>query len=369
MRVLVTADTVGGVWIYTRELVTGLVERGHSVVLVSFGGVPDSDQMGWQRTLPSTSIRFHPTKCPLEWMQDSEAGIAESFRFLQSLISETNPDILHSSQFCYGALDCGIPKIVVAHSDVVSWWKAVHGNEPPESNWFSWYRDTVSHGMAQADVVIAPSQWMLASARQHYGFATRSRVIYNGRNPALFSTSGKKQNRAVSVGRLWDQGKQVSLLLARSQAIPVQIIGSRNCPEKLQSGETDLVSVPGIEILDTQSEAKICARFSEASVYVATSLYEPFGLAPVEAALSKCALIANDIPVFHELWGDCAFYFRHNDPEALVEVIREVSGDPVLRDDYAERAYTRARDRFDSQRMVDEYESLYYELASKRAAA
>jgi hypothetical protein len=37
MHILVTADTLGGVWTYTQELVTGLLRRGEQVTLVSFG--------------------------------------------------------------------------------------------------------------------------------------------------------------------------------------------------------------------------------------------------------------------------------------------------------------------------------------------
>ena len=44
MRALVTADTVGGVWTYTRELVTGLSQRGVDVTLVSFGEIPSATQ-------------------------------------------------------------------------------------------------------------------------------------------------------------------------------------------------------------------------------------------------------------------------------------------------------------------------------------
>ncbi len=33
MHILVTADTLGGVWTYTRELVTGLVRHGERVTL------------------------------------------------------------------------------------------------------------------------------------------------------------------------------------------------------------------------------------------------------------------------------------------------------------------------------------------------
>ena len=44
MHVLVTTDTISGVWPYTRELVSGLVSRGLRVTLVSFGEVPLPEQ-------------------------------------------------------------------------------------------------------------------------------------------------------------------------------------------------------------------------------------------------------------------------------------------------------------------------------------
>ena len=44
MHVLITADTVGGVWTYTRELACGLLHRGHRVTLVSFGRIPSPAQ-------------------------------------------------------------------------------------------------------------------------------------------------------------------------------------------------------------------------------------------------------------------------------------------------------------------------------------
>jgi len=39
MHVLVTTDTISGVWTYARELVSGLVSRGLRVTLVSLGEV------------------------------------------------------------------------------------------------------------------------------------------------------------------------------------------------------------------------------------------------------------------------------------------------------------------------------------------
>jgi glycogen synthase len=370
MRILVTADAVGGVWIYTRELVSGLVQRGHFVILVSFGSLPRPDQLLWLRELDQHRLEFHATEFPLEWMQEAECGIAESLSYLERLIHESKPDLLHSSQYCYGAVSCGVPKLVVAHSDVRSWWKAVHGKAPPDSAWLDWYTATVSRGLSSADAVVAPSQWMLDTLAREYGSARRGRVIYNGRNPALFRPAPLKHKRVVSVGRLWDEGKQVRLLLERKHALPVHIAGPNQHPDRTGIHlDPAWLSNPGVKISDTQSETDLCTLFSEASVYAATSRYEPFGLAPVEAALSCCALVVNDIPVFHELWEDCALYFKRNDPDALAEAIRELAENTRLREQYADRAFERARSRFDSKRMVDDYEALYYEVASKGAAA
>ncbi len=44
MRILMTTDTVGGVWTFTSELTEQLLQRGHEVYLVSFGREPSPEQ-------------------------------------------------------------------------------------------------------------------------------------------------------------------------------------------------------------------------------------------------------------------------------------------------------------------------------------
>jgi glycosyltransferase involved in cell wall biosynthesis len=366
VHVLVTADTVGGVWTYTRELVCGLLNHGHHVTLVSFGRMPTSAQTFW---ITSKNLDYHPTEFPLEWMQDAQAGVCESARYLEKIIYEAQPDVLHFNQFCYGALECGIPKVVVAHSDVVSWWKAVHEDQPPSSPWLDWYLTLVSRGLHCADTVVAPSQWMLDAVSEYYGPLSCGTVIYNGRSSTLFRPARQKTDCVLSVGRVWDKAKQISLLLARNHSVPIRIAGPTKHPEESCQNSTLLNCCGGLELCGEQSETQLCSLYSHASTYAATSRYEPFGLAPLEAALSRCALVANDIPVFRELWGDSAFYFRRNDPDSLATAICILSADSQLRNDYAEQAYECARNRFDSQRMVNQYEALYLDLTGGRASA
>jgi glycosyltransferase involved in cell wall biosynthesis len=58
------------------------------------------------------------------------------------------------------------------------------------------------------------------------------------------------------------------------------------------------------------------------------SLYEPFGLAPLEAALRGCALVLSDIGSFRELWDGCAAFFPRGDAEVLAAVLAELEADP-----------------------------------------
>src|SRR5215467_11448674 len=203
MHILVTADAVGGVWTYARELVSGLAGRGIRATLVSFGEIPSLSQMEWMKGLPN--LDFYPTTFKLEWMRDCEDDLARSAEYLQKLVRELKPDLLHSNQFYYGALSCDVPRIVVAHSDVVSWWLAVHGEEPPDSDWMRWYRSIVTRGVECATAVVAPSRWMLEQISRHFGEPKSGSVMYNGRTPTLFHPYLKKDKSIVTVGRQWDR--------------------------------------------------------------------------------------------------------------------------------------------------------------------
>ena len=366
MRALVTADTVGGVWTYTRELVSGLSRRGIDVTLVSFGNIPEGAQREWIDAL--SNVDYRATAFKLEWMQEAEADLEMSSEFLLDVISETNPDVLHFSQYCYGALKTDVPKVVVAHSDVCSWWAEVHGKQPEESSWIQSYRKIVLEGLTGATCVVAPSRWMLSAIREHYAELPSGAVIYNGRNPGLFNPHVSKEDLVIGVGRVWDKAKQVSLLAECAHKIPVWIVGSETHPDPAFESRGNEQRKRNVRWCGQQSEAQLRLLFSRASIYAATSRYEPFGLAPLEAALSRCAIIANDIPTFRELWGESVMYFRSNDAEDLARKIEQLQNDRELRLTYANLAYRRAKQRFTAERMVNDYVNLYQTLVPAGAA-
>ena len=366
MHILITADAMGGVWTYTRELASGLTKLGAKITLVSFGEIPAPDQTAWVHEL---GIDYRPTAFKLEWMQDCEADLEDSARFLQAVIDEVHPDLLHLNQFYYGALETAQPKIVVAHSDVVSWFQEVHGGGPKDARWGFWYRDMVVRGLSGANAVVAPTRWMLETVKELFVTPKLGSVIYNGRTPSLFNPHVSKERYAASAGRIWDFGKNAALLTKIDPPYVIHLAGCDESPNQGEErqpffGEGKKVAYRGV-----LNEKQIQQLFSRAEVYVATSQYEPFGLAPLEAALSRCALVLSDIPTFRELWGDSAVYFERNNPESLQAALTQMYRDHELRATYAKLAYDRATRRYTAQRMSEEYFEVYKTLIHAGAVA
>lgn len=177
----------------------------------------------------------------------------------------------------------------------------------------------------------------------------------------------------LAVGRLWDAGRQVSLLTQHMHPLPVCIVGSDTpvpAPKIPIRADVKLSTDNAcVALKGPQTEAQLRTLYSRAAIYAATSRYEPFGMAALEAALSRCAIIANDIASFREIWGDAALYFRANDATSLAEAIRRLSEERDLCRGYANRAYQRARERFTAKRMIDEYLELYESLLGVESAA
>jgi glycogen synthase len=371
VRVLVTADTFSGVWTYSRELVSGLVTHGAQVTLVSFGEIPLPHQTAWMDSLHG--LEYHPTAFRLDWMEEGEQDFHAAQDYLCAIVRDTRPDFLHLNQLSFGALPVPTPRLVVAHGDVITWSLSIHGQEPPSSAWLKWYRQTMVAGLRRAEAVVSTSRWMEDMLRAAYGDNFDGHVIPPGRNPIYFNPFVTKEESVLAIGRLWDTGKQVGLLTQHTHRLPVCIVGADNPipvpPVPIRADVRVSTGAHEISVKGAQTESQLRLLYSKSKIFAATSRYEPTGLASVEAAFSRCALVANDTEVYRELWGDSALYFERNNAESLSEVLGQLDEDRELARLYGTRAYNRARERFTARRMVDDYMRLYRRLRPAKAAA
>ncbi len=80
------------------------------------------------------------------------------------------------------------------------------------------------------------------------------------------------------------------------------------------------------------SDTELRALYEHAGCFVFPSLYEGFGMPPLEAMACGCPVVASTAASIPEVCGDGALYFDPRDPAALAARIGEVLADPRLRD-------------------------------------
>ena len=351
-KVLMTADTVGGVWTYALELARGLAEQGIEVALATMGSPMSELQREMAGRVPRLKV-FESTY-KLEWMEDPWRDVERAGDWLLGLEERFSPDLIHLNGYAHAALPWHAPKLVVGHSCVLSWWEAVKGASAPEE--WDRYGEEVRAGIAAADLVVAPSSAMMSALVRHYGPLPRTRVIYNGRDVRQFRPT-TKEPILFSAGRLWDEAKNLEALerVAPRLPWPVFVAGENHHPD---GGEA---RPHHTRLLGRLSQRALAAWLGRSSIYVLPARYEPFGLSVLEAALAGCALVLGDIPSLRELWRNRAVFVAPDDPEALEHAIVQLIEDPDRRNALAAGARSRAIERT-PERMVEGYLAAYAEV-------
>lgn len=358
MRIFMSADTVGGVWNYTLELARGLIEAGDTVLVAAMGGELDAGQ---RQAAMMPGLTVVASALRLEWMEEPWKDLDLAADWLLELAAGFEPDMVHLNHYAHGALDWPAPVVMVAHSCVYSWHHAVRGCAP-KPRWQR-YRERVRQGLQAADLVVAPTQAMLAEATRFYGPLERTRVIHNGRRSEEFPVY-PKQPQILSAGRLWDDAKNIARLaeIAPDLPWPVAIAGEQRHPDG------GMVRFAGVERLGRLDPPAMAKTLGEAAVYALPARYEPFGLSVLEAALAGCALVLGDIPSLRELWDGAAVFVAPEDGPGLRSALTRFCEDKELRQDFAERAQHRAR-RFSTRIMVENYRCAYEETNKRPGKA
>ena len=347
-RLLLTADTVGGVWQYATDLAGSLLAHGVEPVLATLGPRATDQQ---KAALPK-SVELVETGLPLDWLAAHPREVIDAGHTLARLAVRVRADLIQLNAPAYAAgTSFDQPVVAVAHSCVGTWWQAVRGGRISRD--LGWRADLVRAGLRNADRVVAPSGAFAAMLQHCYGLAETPTVIRNGRRP-LIRADAHRQDYAFAAGRLWDEGKNVGVLdLAASQlSMPLRMAGPVSGPNGAAIG------LRHADALGPLNEAELACQLAAKPIFLSSAVYEPFGLAVLEAAQAGCALILSDIPTFRELWEGAARFVYPHDVTGYVRAIEEIAGDPELRARLGEAARMRAQD-YSVARMAKDMAALY----------
>jgi glycosyltransferase involved in cell wall biosynthesis len=344
IRVLMTTDTVGGVWTYSCALASSLAASGAEVTLATMGPPVRADQ---REMLRGSGVRLFETDLALEWQDPEGRDLLKAERMLASLEARFSPDIVHLNSFREATLSWRAPTVLVAHSCVNSWALACRDtawlNEP---RWAR-YTERVAAALDSAQAWVCPSQSFHDDVVGLYHPRSPGAVIWNGIAPG--DLPSRKREMIFAAGRLWDRAKNIGVLAAAAPGLawPVQV-----------AGPADADSSAGVTWLGQLPHSEVRGHLQHAAIFVSPALYEPFGLSVLEAAAAGCALVLSDIPTFRELWSDPALFVDPDDSQALHQVLAELCADRTRRSRLQRAAYEHAL-TYSLARTTSAYRKLY----------
>ena len=331
-RLVITTDSVGGIWRYCVDVAGELERRGTRVTIAGFGPSPARGQL---REVAAAGAEVAWLEAPLDWTVEGPEGAERGATALDQLLRERRPDLLHlNAPPLASRLRAPVPRLVAAHSCLATWWRSMRaGALPPE---WQEHASAMAAGLRAAEVVVAPSAAFAEALVEVYGSLPALRVVPNGSRSI---PSAKKKGRFVfAAGRWWDEAKNLACLDAAAADIawPLHAAGPLQGPLSAAPPSHHVVCLGP---LDHQEVAQWLAM---TPIFVSSARYEPFGLAVLEAASAGAALVLSDIPTFRELWDEAALFLDPQRPQAWARAVNSLIEDDTLRERRGQLAQRRA---------------------------
>jgi glycosyltransferase involved in cell wall biosynthesis len=327
MRVLIDAHVIGRQGTGNERYLLGLAEgfaqiadERHEILF----GTPWPDQA--QRFLPTSPV------IKVVYMPGTN-GIARLAYGLRHGAQAHHADVLHANYFVPPGLGC---KSVITVHDVCY---KMHPQYFSRAD-----RLTLNLGVAAstriADRVICDTQTGRSELVAYYPHTTNKSVVIPIaaaialRQPLTADETTAYRQRLTAgrpfilyVGSL-NPRKNVELLLnayARLDALTrpaLVIVGKRaSHAERLDTLAQQLHLGKDVLFMGHLPDAELPYLYQTARVFVWPSLYEGFGLPPLEALACGCPVISSDAPAMPEVLGDAAIYFRSGDVDALHQAL------------------------------------------------
>jgi len=175
--------------------------------------------------------------------------------------------------------------------------------------------------------------------------------------------------RIGTAGRLVPQKNQAALIRAAAPVVTehddvhLLLVGSGELETELKALAADHGISENTHLLGYLPRRRDVYEFMGAlDVFAFPSRYEGFGVAVAEAMVAGVPVVANNIPILHEVVGDAGVFVDANDTAAFSDAIADLYDDEEWRRDLAAAGAERIEREFSLAWTVDEHTALYREL-------
>jgi glycosyltransferase involved in cell wall biosynthesis len=322
----------GGTELVVHELVEGLLHRGHQVVLFATGdsrsGGPIESLYAEARWPPEPLAELNHVSWALRQVADGEFD----------LVHAHSPPALGAAR-----LVPNLPLVYTLH----------HAREPAVSDYYRYFAEVTF-------VAISADQ-----AQRELG-ARAQAVIHHGLDPSAYRWATRPRDYVCFLGRFApEKGLHTAIDAAGRVGVPILVAGETH-PAGRKYYQREIVPRLGarhVKLLGPAGPTDKARLLRDARALLAPIDWEePFGLVLIEAMLSGCPVVAFARGSVPELIDNGVTGFVVHTVEEMARAIRP--GGPV---DRLDRRHIRelAAERFGRDRMVEEYDRLYQQVAAR----
>ncbi len=193
--------------------------------------------------------------------------------------------------------------------------------ELPAAKWEKKEKYTMAR---RADAIIVPSRFTADELMKLYNIsADKIHVVYHGGPEWEMPPMPPEENRFLFVGTRVGY-KNFTIVLEALKMVPESALLIAGKP--LDNAEETVINDLGIREqikVVNASDEELKKLYASSSALIFPSLMEGFGLPVLEAFAANCPVICSDIPVFHEVGGEAALYFKPDSPADLARAMKE----------------------------------------------
>ena len=133
----------------------------------------------------------------------------------------------------------------------------------------------------------------------------------------------------------------IKAIQAYGDQLPNLVIAGGNFSKIFQNEE--LITSDKIIHLGFVTDGQLRSHYENAMAFIFPSLYEGFGLPPLEAMACGCPVIASNRASIPEVCGDSAYYVNPTDIDQLGMSLQRLSDSEILRNELRQKGYEQAR--------------------------
>jgi len=212
-------------------------------------------------------------------------------------------------------------------------------------------------GIRRASHVIATSRNTRKDVVEHLGVPEeRTSLVYNGMDCGVFQPRAGESRNGVyilyvgserprkNLGRLFEAFAELKREFPDLKLVKVGPSGrSTDFRRDVMLRLVSLGIAADVVFVDYVEESELAEYYRSAALLAYPSLYEGFGLPPLEAMCSGCPVVTTNTSSLPEVVGDAGMMVDPHDTAAWVEAMRRVLTDGVLRDEMIRKGLERSR--------------------------